>query len=213
MFFPENVIFDWDNTLADSNYHMKWVMDKTLEILESQGYFTTTSRACYWQMPLSTLFAKYPDYVAKEAVKIYVSLYQELPYSKVKLFKGARNILNFLINYKVNLYIISNKSGFFVRREAINLNIDKYFKNICGAGDTNYQKPSKEIIEKTLNGTFCPKKTFFVGDSILDLQCANNACIKCILISEKDKIPTNNKSVVILPDLKSFLTYLKLLKK
>jgi phosphoglycolate phosphatase len=208
MFFPENVIFDWDNTLVDSNYHLKWVMDETLQTLKNQGYLATKSTPCYWQMPLSKLFAKHPAYVAKKAAKVYISLYQELPYLRIRLFEGAHDILNFLLKNKVNLYIISNKKGCFVRREALNLNVHQYFKGICGAGDTNYQKPSKEIVEKTLEKPFCREKTLFVGDSVLDLQCATNAQIRCILIS--NEIKEKDKCLIILPDLKFFLGYLKM---
>ena len=61
---------------------------------------------------------------------------------------------------------------------------DKYFDNVLGATDLDVDKPSKEIIDALLKQTEIPpsKSVWFIGDAIVDLECAYMANCTPILV-------------------------------
>ena len=125
---------------------------------------------------------------------------------KVKLLPFVSEILSRLKNeFNYFLIVISNQSGIargLITAEqvkqvnekintllkAFNVSIDKFYycpyhPNFSTAEECGCRKPSTEMVEKAVEEFDVDRsKSFFIGDSVTDIECGMNADIKTILV-------------------------------
>ena len=182
---PNAIIFDWDNTLIDS-----WPT-----ILDA---LNTTFKA--FNLPLWTIdevkirVAKsmrdsFPDLFGndwREAGKIFYQRYADIHVKKLSPLEGAENLLKSLTKAKINLSVVSNKNGDYLRSEVSHLDWNHYFDTLVGALDAKKDKPDPQTVDMALksSGIKRGKSVWFVGDASIDLECAHNAGLTPILIRE-----------------------------
>lgn len=173
------VIFDFDDTLVDS-----------FNIIYKAYHATATSfdliplkiEELRHTLDMGALFTSQWE----DAQKLYLANYQQLS-SQLRPYEYAEEILKIFKKHKVPLVIISKKRGAILRHEITNiLNWDQYFDLIIGGDDTLEAKPStipvKHAAEK-LNFKIS-RDVWFIGDSLIDLECANLAGCTPILIGK-----------------------------
>ena len=92
-------------------------------------------------------------------------------------FDEAENLLNFLHLRKIPMGIVSNQYGDVLRRQVNTLGWESYFSQITGSGDWEEDKPSPLPLLQALGTAKIKPGTsvLFVGDSLVDMVCAEQA--------------------------------------
>ncbi|MEP6699758.1 MAG: YjjG family noncanonical pyrimidine nucleotidase [Bacteroidota bacterium] len=134
--------------------------------------------------------------LAREMGNIFLDL---LPTRKI-LFPDAIEILDYLVEKKYNLHLITNGFEKTQHSKLKNSGLDKYFIEVITSEGSNSLKPHKEIFEYAFQKTNAtPEDSIMIGDSIeVDIQGAMNAGIDQVFVNHltnepvtiNDKLPT-----------------------
>ena len=170
---PDAVIFDWDSTLVDNwgaihtalNVTLKQMGHETWTECETRQRANSSAKDAF-----PRLFAEHSD----EALQIFYQAFERFHLDSLKVLEGSKDLIEWLFKNKVFLSIVSNKNGIHLRKEVSKLGWSNYFHSIVGAGDAVEDKPSPEPVKLALKnaGLGVKGKVWFVGDTVLDLQCA-----------------------------------------
>jgi len=128
----------------------------------------------------------------QDAGEIYKNAYRSQHLDIIQLLPGAVDLINFLYQQNILLFVISNKMGNVLRMEVENLQIKDRFFAIIGASDANFDKPHHAPVDLALKGSGVdPKKdlVWFIGDTITDIECAINSNCKPILYGRGANVP------------------------
>ena len=180
---PKAIIFDWDSTLVDNWQSIANALNATL-IQMGKAPWTVTQVRQNSKNSAREAFPRLFGDQWEDALDFYYKAFRELHLTGIQPLAGAENLLQFLKEEGIYSGIISNKNGTFLRKEIKKLGWDKYFDNVLGATDLDVDKPSKEIIDTLLKQTqITPSKSvWFIGDAIVDLECAYMANCTPILV-------------------------------
>ncbi len=189
--FPRAVIFDWDNTLVDSWPLIHFALNITMakmgkELWSEQKVKNDIHKSMRESFP--PLFGDR----WQEAGEIYKNSYRSQHLEKLQFLPGAIELIDFLYEKEILLFIISNKMGDTLRLEAENLKITDKFLSLVGSRDANYDKPQKAPVDLALqNSELDPAKdlVWFIGDTITDIECAINSLCQPILYGEGSNVP------------------------
>src|SRR5262249_36534638 len=112
--------------------------------------------------------------------------FEEMYVDGLSALPGAEELLQLLHGVGIPLFVVSNKRGDYVRRQAAALKWEKYFKAVIGAQDAPQDKPSRDPIDKALwqAGLTASADVWFVGDREVDMLCAKNAGCTPVFIGE-----------------------------
>ena len=107
---------------------------------------------------------------------------------KIEIYSDTKEIIETLYKNGKNLMIFSNNTKEHILLVLKKFNLDKYFSNIVGASLKRKPKPYPDgIIEICNSLKSCPKDSFvYIGDSLQDTICAENAKINGILIDRNN---------------------------
>lgn len=170
---PRAVIFDWDNTLVDTWPCIMRAINTTLAAMDRP---TWTEAECRDRIGLSmrdsfpALFGdRWP-----EAKTVFFEAFAAIHIDMLATLPGAEDLLEDLNGRGVYLGVVSNKTGKFLRQEAEHLGWDRYFERLVGAGDAARDKPATDPVDMVLAGAgIAPgPDVWFVGDNLVDMQCA-----------------------------------------
>ena len=180
---PKAIIFDWDSTLVDNWQSIANALNATLIEMGKTPWTTTQVR----QNSKNSARDAFPRIFGdqwKDALDFFYKAFRELHLTGIQPLPGAEHLLQFLREEQIYSGIISNKNGAFLRNEIKKLDWENYFDNVLGAADLHVDKPSKEIIDALLKQTEIPpsKSVWFIGDAIVDLECAYMANCTPILV-------------------------------
>ena len=131
--------------------------------------------------------------LAREMGNIFLDL---LPTRKI-LFPDAIEILDYLVEKKYNLHLITNGFEKTQHSKLKNSGLDKYFIEVITSEGSNSLKPHKEIFDYAFQKTNAtPEESIMIGDSIeVDIQGAINAGIDQVFVNHltKEPVAINNK--------------------
>lgn len=185
---PKAVIFDWDNTLVDTWPHLQYASNVTLSAFKLNTWTLEETKANVHHSARE-VFPKIFGDRAKEATEIYYKAYfSSLEKTGIIPIPGANDIINFLHNKGITLSIVSNKVNTNLRNEVKKLGWENYFTSIVGSLDAAKDKPHPEPVYFALkNCEISPSlhNVWFVGDSIVDIECAKNSNCLPILFGDK----------------------------
>ncbi|WP_339048475.1 HAD family hydrolase [Candidatus Mesenet endosymbiont of Phosphuga atrata] len=171
---PKAILFDWDNTLVDSQQSVSAAINHTLKQMGNNSLQASRHSYVSRKEFLVNLFGDR----WQEAGAIYQQyLDQQSPFKDLNPNPGVVEMLKNLKQYNLYLAIVSNKEGNNLRKEVAYLGLSHYFKKIIGSGDTSEDKPSPLPAVFALEGSNIKSsnEVLFVGDSITDVHCAINA--------------------------------------
>lgn len=182
---PKAVLFDWDNTLVDTWATIHDAMNTTLAAMDHPSWTADETR----DRVRRSLREAFPDMFGErweEARDIFYRRFREIHLQTLEIRPGAEDLIRALAGQGVYLGVVSNKSGDHLRREATHLGWDGYFGEIVGATDASRDKPAVEPVEMALKGSGIGPgpAVWFVGDTWIDMECAQNADCVAILVSE-----------------------------
>ncbi len=104
--------------------------------------------------------------------------------SQIKLFPGIKKTIQLLYDKRHYIGIATGKDRARVEKILREQCITVLFDKIVCSDEVISGKPHPDSIEKHIAKSNIPKdNTYFVGDSIIDIQCARNADVKSIAVS------------------------------
>ena len=174
--FPEAFIFDWDSTLVDNWKSIAKALNETLIEMGKDPWTESEIR----QNSKRSAREAFPEIFGEDwetALSFFYEAFEKNHLIGITPLPGAKDLLEFLRKRKIYSGIISNKNGSFLRKEIQKLGWGKYFKNVLGATDLEFDKPSKAIVDALFQpSNINPSKlVWFVGDAVVDLECAHLA--------------------------------------
>lgn len=171
---PLAVLFDWDNTLVDTQDN---IFNAIKHTINSMGYRNKTADRNSHESRKDYMIGLFGDQW-KKANEIYQQYLDKALLQNITLNPGVEKMLKELKDLNVYLAIVSNKKNTNLRKEVAHFKLDSYFNRIVGSGDTAEDKPSATPLLFALEESTLPinkKNVFFVGDSITDILCAKSA--------------------------------------
>lgn len=165
------IIWDWDNTLADTHdavnaglqqvalhFNLPPVTEDEVRNVMSQH------RGTFWHH-------HFGDDIMP-AVTYYMAHYPEHN-DVVKLFSGATDILAYVQERGAQQIILSNKKHNTLVDECTRLGVMPYFARVIGSDEINGAKPSLEFSTYALQG-LSYDKIIVIGDGESDMKMAEN---------------------------------------
>ncbi len=190
---PKAILWDWDNTLADS-----WkIIHKCLNnAFREMGYKEWTLQEVIdgkegIHHSLRESFPRLFGDKWEDAKKVYFESFIACHLEEISLLPDALETIKALQGYGTFNAIVSNKTGVHLRNELKHLGIDQYFDVIIGATDAAKDKPWAEPLHMALEKSDIDKKDYakkvwMVGDSITDIEAAFNTGVMPVLYGNAD---------------------------
>ncbi len=183
----ECVIFDWDQTLADSiqivvSSFQRVLKENRIEINDDYiekllGIGTRNTFKKVFQVKKISFNEEMLDNFVKEKIKL-----NEKWIGNVTLFDGTIELLDFLKD-RVKLGLATSNNTKVINKALSKKKIKQYFDVIITADDVINPKPDPEIFLKcAMKLKTQPKKCIVVEDSIFGVRAAKKANMKCIAI-------------------------------
>ncbi len=178
---PKAVLFDWDNTLANS-----WpiIFDALTKTFEDMGHEPWTFEEVKSGRDgiHHSLRESFPRIFGKDweqAKERYYAHFLKGHLELIAPLDGAKEVLDALKAAGIITGIVSNKTGKYLREEVTHLEWDDYFHTVVGATDAKADKPSADPVLLALEhvGIEAGDEVWFVGDSATDVEAALNS--KC----------------------------------
>jgi len=176
---PRAILWDWDNTLADSWGNIHAALNETF-VYMGHAPQTLEDTKTNMHLALEESFPKLFNERWTEAREHYRSAFSRIHLDNLAPLPGAEETLTYIKNLGVYSAVVSNKRGDFLRREASHLQWDAHFSCLYGALDVPAAKPAPDLAYKALeNSGFSPKDgVWLIGDSLTDLRCAHaSGCV------------------------------------
>ena len=182
---PKAILFDWDNTLINNWSAIHIALNTTLAAMghPTWSYEETLQRV------RASLRDSFPVMFGDrwpEAQDIYYKTFEDRHLDGLVAKPGADDMLRSLANARINLGVVSNKTGRFLRKEAQHLGWESLFSRLVGAADATHDKPDPAPVIMALAGSeIAPgPNVWFVGDAGIDMRCAYNSGCTPILIGD-----------------------------
>ena len=185
---PRVILFDWDGTLVNTNKLYRSILHDTLVEMgisdwnkEAEKKYRFYSR----REALPLIFGE----KWKEVNECYHKKIQKIDIHVVNPFPNAANLLNHLAEENVIMSIVSNKDSYYLKEEVKYLGWEHYFHKIIGASDASRDKPWPDPVHLALKDHNIAnyQEVWFLGDSIVDMQCAKNTgCTPILYGTETD---------------------------
>ena len=182
------VVFDWDNTLAETRTALVKSINQVLSDYDMDKLDSDNKK----HDPDLSFRDNFPNFFgdrAKEAYAHYEEIYlKEMP-SLISIFENAKKTLNFFQERKIPIIIMSNKSKRLLDIEVPLLLDASMFIRIIGGHEARKDKPHPDHLHHALNGLLkpeeiTPEKVWLIGDSPQDSSCAISANATPIRIGE-----------------------------
>tara|TARA_Y100000588_G_scaffold391611_1_gene500742 strand:+ start:551 stop:1291 length:741 start_codon:yes stop_codon:yes gene_type:complete len=205
---PLGIIFDWDSTLIDNWCAIAHSLNLTLKKMGLQPWTYSEIRTQTKQSARDS----FPDIFGskwREALDFFYKAFESNHIQSLTPLPGAEELILNIKSHGMFMGIISNKNGTYLRKEISQLGWHRYFDRIIGASDAEKDKPAVETVVALLQGTNIKpgKEIWFVGDSVIDLQCAHLA--GCLPILVKTGTITSDE-ILRWPPEKTFTSCLEL---
>jgi phosphoglycolate phosphatase len=177
------VFFDLDGTLVDSLLDISDAVNHMLEHNHLPGLSTEEVRKYIGKGAITLVedILEGKSTNIEESVKVFLSYYRENSIKRSELYEGVRETIKEIDAKK---FIFTNKTLEMARRTVEKCGLLGLFEEIIAPETYGTKKPDPAPI-LTLSEKYGINlnDTAFVGDSIVDIECARNAGIYCIIVS------------------------------
>jgi phosphoglycolate phosphatase len=184
---PKAILFDWDNTLADTWPTIHGALEKTfIEMGHEPWTFEETKEKVHRSMRDA-----FPEIFGdrwQEAGEKYLMHFKGSHLDNLTPLEGAEEVLKELLKTNIYVSLVSNKTGENLRKEVEHIGWNEYFVKVVGAKDAEEDKPSPKPVLMALagSGVDLNREVWFVGDSITDMECAYNCGCVPIFYGDQD---------------------------
>lgn len=182
------VIFDWDNTLAESRTALVRSVNQVLEEYNLPSW-DVVSKLRDNNLSFRDNFPRIFGDKAEEAYKKYSEIYKQNVASLITTFDGVIDTLNLFKSRGVKIVIMSNKDRELLEYELPLIFEKNIFDRVVCGREAKRDKPYPEHAYYSLDGLIDNKdiseeSVWIVGDSPQDSTCAINAKVKAIRIGK-----------------------------
>lgn len=179
------VICDLDGTLADTALDLACAINETRKALDLE-VLTTEKVVSYVGNGMRRLveraFSDQPELIPV-ALKAFYQHYQACQTATVKLYPGVQETVETLFARGVHLAVLTNKAQASAEAILDYLGLGQYFGWIYGDTGQRPLKPDPAPIRQLLSETGLKESDcLLVGDSGVDVECAQAAGITCAFI-------------------------------
>ena len=183
---PEAVLFDWDNTLVDTWVVIHHALEETFLAMGEEPWTLEETKARVRQSAREA-FPRLFGPRAAEASEIFYRAFEGNHLELLRELPGASDMLGAIKQTGCFLGVVSNKQGYLLRREAEHLGWTAFFGGLVGASDATRDKPAVEPVELALSasGAVLGPHVWFVGDTDIDMLCAQNAGCTSVLLRDR----------------------------
>lgn len=193
------VLFDWDNTLAESRTPLVYAVNKVLEEYGLPDWNVVKQRRDN-NLSFRDNFPRIFGNKAGEAYDKYSKIYLKNVARLISTFEGGDEVLKFLRKHGVKIIIMTNKERKLLDFELPLLFEPEMFDRIVAGHEAPRDKPYGEHALYALQGIVAreeinPDTVWVVGDSPQDSSCATAVQARPIRIGkpiwgdEGDKCP------------------------
>lgn len=184
---PKAVIFDWDNTLVDSWGTIQAALNMTFDDFGKERWTLEETKqrvALSLRDSFPVLFGEEHWEAAKDSFYVH---FRSIHLEALTPLAGAYDLLCALRDNGTYIGVVSNKNGDFLRKEAEQLGWTSFFGKIVGATDAKNDKPAPDPVHLAMGDSSASQyeNLWFVGDSVVDIQCARNVGATAILIGDE----------------------------
>ena len=182
------VVFDWDNTLAQSRPVLLYAIRQVLAEKELPCW----EEVCKKRDNSLSFRDNFPNFFGVRAEEIYAryaEVYLQNVAGMISTFDGVREVLDYLLSRQVKLMIMSNKDRRLLDYELPLLFEPKMFEKVVCGHEAKHDKPYPEHLYYVLDGYLAPQEispelVWMVGDSPQDSDCARAAHALPVRIGE-----------------------------
>ncbi len=176
----EYVIFDWDNTLAESRSTLVLSVNRVLKEYGLPDWEAVKSH----RNPDLSFRDNFPLVFGAEnavaAYERYAEIYKREVRSHISTFPGVRDVLAFFHARGIPMMIMSNKDRRLMEIELPLLFDPQLFSRVVCGHEASRDKPYPEQIYYTLDGLLAPaditpERVWMIGDSPMDSKSAEAA--------------------------------------
>ncbi|AIL65142.1 phosphoglycolate phosphatase [Rickettsiales bacterium Ac37b] len=207
---PKAILFDWDNTLADTWVLLKQASEQMMAQMNILPTPEITNKL-YTHKSMREVLPEIFGNRWQEAAQIYQTTYRKLRENNLFLLPLAKEVLLFLRqNPYIHIGVVSNKIGTSLREEVSLLQLDTFFTKLIGSQDTTHDKPSVMPVLAALEGSNIEigQEVWLIGDSVIDIECAHNANCTPILYGNTSKSSVDYKPSLHVQNHQEFLDIL-----
>lgn len=172
---PRAVVFDLDGTLVDT---FAISLQATQHVLRQflPGPVPDSEVIPLFGVPLPEIMARYAPQRVEAMVAAFESYYLAHQEALVRPFAGVIEALEALLNWGYPLGVLSNKRKEPGLREIRICGLTGLFQSVLLLEDLAAPKPAPEALRQSAQALGVPPEdVLYVGDSVLDIQCARLA--------------------------------------
>ena len=214
------VLFDWDNTLAESRPSLVCAIDKVLAEYHLPCWEVSKEKRDR-NLSFKDNFPRIFGNAADEAYKKYREIYKKIVRGRIRTFDYAKEVLGFFSARQTGLIIMTNKERCLLEYELPFLFDKSLFCRIVCGHEAPADKPSGQHALYALRGLMRPeeinrKNVWIVGDSPQDSAVALEIGALPVRINKSiwgdGGEPEKNKKIVCFKNFADFYAALKLAK-
>ena len=162
---PKAILFDWDNTLADTWPTIYQAMCETFAAMGHEPWSLEITK----ERVHRSLRDSFPEIFGdkwEEAGDLYIKNFKNIHLEKLTPLEDAEEVLKALKDTDIYTALVSNKTGESLRLEVDHIGWNGYFSKVIGAKDAEEDKPSIKPVLLALEGSgIVPgHDVWFVGD-------------------------------------------------
>ncbi|MBI9012559.1 MAG: HAD-IA family hydrolase [Clostridiales bacterium] len=194
------LVFDFDGTLIDSNYLIDRTIRATSEnILEKEVSQEVIDSI--WGKVLTEQMEELDPSRVEELCNFYSAYYREHRDEHTTIFEGILEMLEEL-HKTCKMGIVTNKGTSGLEHGLDLFNMKNYFEIALSKTDVVMKKPHPEGLYKVMEHFDAkPEEVLFIGDSIHDIECGQNAGVDTILVAwtvmDLEKLKKENPTYIV----------------
>ena len=168
----ENIIFDFDGTLVDSQIDIKESLKTAIYKIKGVNIDSSLLKiGPPIEEMIKTIFADISQEEMEKIVNTFRFLYNESGFNKTVCYRGIKSLLKRLKKQKKHIYIATNKPEYLTKKILNKLNIE-YFDDICTIDKIEgVFLLKKEMISLLIQKNKLNRKTtLMIGDTASDVR-------------------------------------------
>ncbi len=180
------IIFDWDGTLMDSEAKIVSCLRSTIEHLNFDFREDAVLKDVIGLGLTEAILKLYPDFTEQQ-IQLFIDEYRDQFLEKdttpSKLFEGVVEMLNSLKQKGLLLAVATGKGRNGLNRILKKTQLQNLF-DCSRCADETLSKPDPLMLTEILTElNVAPQHSLMIGDTIYDLEMANNSGMNCIAIT------------------------------
>lgn len=173
---PKLVLFDFDGTLADG---FPGIGAAVNAVRQSRGHppleLDAIKKHVGWGLDHLIQHAV-PDTEVDRDIVLYREHYATTMISGTELLPGVKEVVDALHQAEIRLGVCSNKKRMYTEQLLEMLGIMPPIERVFGPDDVPNHKPAPDMLYAAMKHfQASPEETLYVGDMIVDIQCAHAA--------------------------------------